>query len=62
MSGSWNSENELRAIAEKLRHEADDLERCADTLKVLREYECHEPQVRAAKERARAWLKGKVRG
>lgn len=57
MSGSFNTEVELRLIVERLRREADALEEAADVLQALRDSDEHRGRVADAKRRAKEWLR-----
>lgn len=56
MSDSFNTETSLRALAEKLRHEASALEEAADVLRILREAHGHQKDIDRAYAAARSWV------
>jgi hypothetical protein len=45
-------------LANKLREEADDVERAADVLEILRSSEEHKEDIANARRLAKEWLKG----
>ena len=57
MSSSYGAESSLRELASKLHDEAYDLEKAADVLKVLRDSEEHQAEIKSAKSWAKDWMK-----
>jgi len=57
MSSSYNCEENLRELANKLRIQASDLETAANTLAVLRDSNMVEKEIKAAKQWAKDWMK-----
>jgi hypothetical protein len=57
MSSSYNTECQLRQLAEKLSAEANSLFDAADVLRILREAGEHYQEIAAAKSRAQSWIK-----
>ena len=57
MSDSYNTEHALIELAEKLEAEAASLREAAGILRVLRDANHHQEEIKAAKERAKDWLK-----
>ena len=58
MTTSYSTEVALIELAESLDREARLLTEAAAVLKVLRESQQHQAEIKAAKERARGWLEG----
>lgn len=57
MSSSWNTEEELRRLAQELYAMAGDLETAASILEDMRTTEGIKEKVRSLKQRAADWMK-----
>ena len=57
MSDSWNTEQSLRKLAEKLHAEAASLEEAADVLANIRNAEMYAMDLKQARAMAREWMK-----
>lgn len=57
MSNSCDTEVELEKLADKLRGEADDLDRAREVLEALRESKNHKEEINRLKSRVKDWMR-----
>jgi hypothetical protein len=60
MGDSYECEDELRKLAEKLRVEATELEHAADVLATLRDTQMHQTTLQHARAWAKSWMRNRA--